>query len=182
MTLTDKARDLAKSLHAGHTRRSGASFFNAHLDPVARKVASRGGSDLAVASAYLHDAPEDIGEYTRNDIADLSPEILIVVDQLTEVGNTWQERKDSYLAKVAGMYYAALLISLCDKIVTGYDFINEWSDGNFGKRPDETLWFYDELTQRYQARAHELEAQQILLPSFEELSGVLAQMKALRHA
>ena len=169
--LTDKARILAQQLHAGQVRRvSGAPFFEAHLYPVAMKVAANQGDDLAIAAAYLHDAPEDVGTYTREMIRTLSPQILRIVDLLTEQGKkeNWEERKESYLTHIRQYDARSLLISLCDKCVTGHDFIAEWEQGAFGKRPERICWFYTQLWHAYYDRAVSLEVSYDIL--LEELA------------
>lgn len=148
-----QARDLARILHSAQVRReSGRPFFEAHLEPVAELVRANGGDELAVAAAYLHDAIEDIGAHTRPMIAELSPEVLAIVEQLTERGTSWEEEKQTYIAGVARMDHRALLISLCDKITTSRDFVEEWQQGKFGKHPERVLWFLHALIPAYETR------------------------------
>lgn len=153
MSIVDDSRILALTLHRDHRRRSGANFFNHHIEPVAHLVTINGGDDLAIASAFLHDAPEDIGKWTRTMIGTLSPDVLAIVDALTEDGESWDARKLSYLRKIASMPWQALLISLSDKIITGYDFLDEWKRQDYGARPRKITWFYKELEIRYTNRA-----------------------------
>lgn len=152
--VAEQAYELARELHATQVRReSRRPFFDAHLVPVAELVQANGGDELAVAAAYLHDAIEDVGEHTREPIAALSPELLDIVEQLTERGDTWEEEKEGYVAGVGCMDHRALLVSICDKLTTSHDFIEEWEQGKFGKRPAQILWFLGALQEAYENRA-----------------------------
>src|SRR6266702_8015449 len=145
--------NLAYELHKDQTRReSGHPFFDAHLVPVAEMVQANGGDDLAIAAAYLHDAIEDIGPHTREQIVAISPDVLAIVEQLTERGDSWQEEKSGYVAGVAQMDQRALLVSICDKLTNARDFSDEWERGQFGKRPVQIIWFFEQLLDAYGKR------------------------------
>lgn len=178
MPIVNDACNLAQELHASQVRReSGKSFFDAHLVPVAEMVEANGGDELAVAAAYLHDAIEDIGPHTREQIAALSPEILAIVEQLTESGETWEEEKQGYVAGVSRMDKRALLISICDKSCTARDFIGEWKQGKFGKRPGQIIWFFNALQEAYGERDRALERGNLaLLWDLAAMTGELQQL------
>lgn len=172
-----QARALAQLLHKDHKRRSGAPFFEAHLEPVAKMVSEHYCSGEAIAAAYLHDAPEDIGMHTREQIGALSPEVLAIVDMLTEHGETWEEEKQGYVAAVSQMDWRALLISICDKTCNARDFIDEWQQGKFGKRPAQILWFFHALQDAYGERDVELgERNKGLLWNLSALVGEMEEL------
>jgi|SRR5579872_413341 len=159
--LIDAARSLARKAHAGQTRRNGDDFYTAHVARVAQEVNHHTNDPVTIAAAYLHDVPEDCGLQWRDEIGKLNPEVLSIVDALTEPGAgvspkaSWEVRKTGYLASIATMDERALLISMCDKIITGYDFINEWRRGE-GDRKERTHRFYQQLATAYASRCKEL--------------------------
>lgn len=188
--IRDAARSLAQSAHAGQVRReSGLSFFDAHLEPVAHLVQAHSGNYLAVSVAYLHDILEDVpngaellsGFRCSRHFEEVSIRgIASDVEDLTEEGETWEDRKASYLAKVPDMDGSALLVSICDKVITGRDFVSEWQQGKFGKRPERILWFYSALYDAYNARTNDLDEQ--ALPLLAEVSNTLRHLKDLWEA
>ena len=175
-----QACDLAQKLHHGQTRReSGASFFESHLTPVATMVAESGGDSIAIASAWLHDALEDIGGPSAQSIRAVSPMVLAHVMALSEVGDSWEERKASYLQHIPLYDEHELLVSLCDKIVTGRDFISEWSNGKFGKHPARIVWFYGEIAKSYASRASQIGREQIYTDLLKEITLIAAMLTQL---
>jgi len=161
MDIVTCATDLTKKLFEGKKRRSGASVFEAHLAPVASLVAENGGNAAAIAAGLLHDAPEDIGPHTYKDIEAISPEVAEIVRMVTEVGEKadWQGRKDYYLnVLVPAMSWWAMLVSVCDKVTqTDKEFVPEWKNGIFGKRPQMVLLFLKSLLVGYTNSLHALE-------------------------
>lgn len=176
------ACQLARKLHAGQVRReSGRSFFDAHLEKVAGLVGNYTNNDYAIAAAYLHDAIEDVGEHTGEQIAALCPEVLVIVEQLTERGETWEEEKQGYVKAVAQMDWRALLISICDKTCNARDFIDEWKQGKFGKRPTQIIWFFNALQKAYGERDMELGGGGKNKALLWDLSALVGEMQGLHE-
>ena len=180
MDMIEQARALAQELHKNQVRReSGLPFFNAHLVRVAKMVAANGGDELAVAGAYCHDILEDVGAEHAQEIEAISTGILALVEQLTERGETWEEEKQGYVAGVSNMDERALLISICDKTCNAQDFIAEWKQGKFGKRPTQILWFFNELQGAYGRRDLELERFPDYRGLLWDLSALIGEMQSL---
>jgi hypothetical protein len=76
-----------------------------------------------------HDAVEDVGPETREQIGTLSAKVLETVEMLTEQGQSWRERKESYLAGSARL----------DQLITGV--IAGWSSPTIQSRvPGVETW------------------------------------------
>lgn len=58
MSIAGKARHLATAAHAGQVDKAGDAYIG-HPRRVAQRVAGAGGSEFAVAVAWLHDVVED---------------------------------------------------------------------------------------------------------------------------
>lgn len=183
MSIIAQSRDLARTLHASQVRReSRLPFFGAHLEPVAQMVEANGGDAMAIAAAYLHDAIEDIGPHTREQIAAISPELLSIVEQLTEQGETWEEEKQGYVEGVAHMDERALLVSMCDKYCNARDFVEEWKQGKFGKRPGQIIWFFDALIDAYGRRARALGREYPYIELDWDLAALVGRMQEIYNA
>lgn len=61
MRQQDIAYELAQKAHEGQTRRDGVTPYFNHVLDVARIVQMRGGDDLVIAAALLHDTKENCG-------------------------------------------------------------------------------------------------------------------------
>lgn len=120
-----QAADLAASLHDGQTRKASLVPnvpYLSHVMEVAGMVQSAGGSDEAVAAAWLHDVLEDT-DFTEQHLRQVMPPAVVdLVLECTEIGTDgpvkapWQERKDAYITHLAGVSAPALLISVADKL------------------------------------------------------------------
>jgi (p)ppGpp synthase/HD superfamily hydrolase len=180
MTIVDEARDLARQLHAAQVRReSGRSFFETHLTPVAEMVAANGGDELAVAAAYCHDILEDVGEEHMSAIAAISPDLLAIVEQLAERGDTWEDEKQGYVEGVGQMNERALLVSICDKTCNARDFVAEWRQGKLGKRPAQIIWFLGALLEAYEARDRALQRERDYRGLLWDLHALVGEMQEL---
>jgi (p)ppGpp synthase/HD superfamily hydrolase len=118
------AATLAAKLHDGQIRKAslvpGVPYLS-HLMEVAGMVQSAGGSDEAVAAAWLHDVLEDT-DCTTDQIAVMPDTVIRLILECTEIGTSgavkspWQERKDAYIAHLSTVSTEALLISVADKL------------------------------------------------------------------
>jgi (p)ppGpp synthase/HD superfamily hydrolase len=118
------AANLADHWHAGQIRKAslvpGVPYLS-HLMEVAGMVQGAGGTDEAVAAAWLHDVLEDTN-CTTEDISVMPDSVISLILECTEIGTSgpikapWQDRKDAYLAHLATVSAEALLIVVADKL------------------------------------------------------------------
>lgn len=81
----EKAYDLSKKAHAGHTRYSGEPYF-VHPAAVAKILAEYGMDATTIAAGLLHDAVED-GCISREEIEkEFGKELFFIVDGVTKLG------------------------------------------------------------------------------------------------
>ena len=84
MRQQDIAYELAKKAHEGQFRRDGVTPYFNHVVDVARIVQMRGGDDLAIATALLHDTAEDgVLSFSQMKDAGIEDEIIEAVKLLT---------------------------------------------------------------------------------------------------
>ncbi len=163
-TLVAEAAEYARRVHAGDVRKgSGVSYFAGHLEPVATIVADHGGTDVQVAAAYLHDAAEDHGGQARLDeirarfgdavatiVADLSDSLVDTT--AGEAKAPWRQRKERYLASIAGKPEASLVVAAADKLHNASAILEDherlgdelWSRFTTGRAEDQR-WYYESL-------------------------------------
>lgn len=167
----ERACALAREAHAGQVRKgTGRSYFDGHLEPVARLVAEAGGSDVQVAAAYLHDAAEDAGGPTMlvriageigEEVADLVEDLS---DSLVDTASgapkeAWGSRKRRYLADLRDAPVAVLEVSVADKYDNARAILDDharlgpavWELFN-ESRPEYQLWYYRSLDRVFRAR------------------------------
>jgi len=126
-SLIIRAATLAEELHKGQKRKAsivpGVPYLS-HLMEVAGMVQGAGGSEVAIAAAWLHDAVEDTD--AANAIQRIAEEcgqaVLDLVLECTEIGTKqevkapWKARKDAYIEHLLSVSAEALLISTADKL------------------------------------------------------------------
>ncbi|MGO1727582.1 HD domain-containing protein [Glutamicibacter ardleyensis] len=78
------AEAIARRAHRGQVDKSGADYIT-HPARVAATVHEQGGTDTAVAAAWLHDVIEDC-EFTASDLlaAGISQDVVMAVDSVTK--------------------------------------------------------------------------------------------------
>lgn len=162
--LVERAAAYARQVHAGDVRKgSDVSYFDGHLEPVARIVADDGGSPVQVAAAYLHDTAEDHGGETR--LADVrarfGDEVADIVADLSDslVDTTsgaqkapWRPRKEAYLAGLATTPATSLAVAAADKLHNATSVLDDhdrlgddlWSRFTTGRAEDQR-WYYEEV-------------------------------------
>lgn len=162
--LVAQAREYAAEVHASDTRKgSGISYFEGHLEPVARIVRRAGGDSAQVAAAYLHDVAEDHGGQQRlDDIAvrfggDVAAMVRDLSDSLvdTDAGEEkapWLDRKRAYLESLAGKPVRSVEVAAADKLHNATAVRDDYA--RLGPAlwerftvhdPAEHLWYYDRL-------------------------------------
>ena len=162
--LVSQARAYAAEVHAGDTRKgSGESYFDGHLEPVARIVRRAGGDSAQVAAAYLHDAAEDHGgQHRLDDIAvrfggDVAGIVRDLSDSLVDTDNgeqkaPWLERKRAYLQSLAEKPTRSIEVAAADKLHNVTSIRDDYArlgdalwDRFTVTDPAEHLWYYDRL-------------------------------------
>lgn len=169
--VTVRAAAFARSAHDGQLRKgTDLSYFDGHLEPVARLVAEAGGSDTQIAAAYLHDAAEDAGgsamlaqiqEEFGQDVASIVRHLSDSLIDTTagEDKEDWATRKRRYTADLAAAPPSALEVSVADKCHNAESIRDDYRElgpalwGVFNeKRPDYQLWYYSALTRIFERR------------------------------
>jgi (p)ppGpp synthase/HD superfamily hydrolase len=159
------AMEYARILHI--ERRKGTDIpYMAHLLGVASLVMGEAGhvgfpvtEDMIVA-ALLHDAAEDHGGLLRlKDIEfNFGANVARMVDGLSDSlsedpGNkqSWQQRKDAYLARLRDEPADIQLISAADKLYNARSILADYRDigpqvwARFKRGRREQIWYFDEL-------------------------------------
>lgn len=133
-----RAKCLAREVHAGMCVRTVSGDTKPqleHLQEVADLVWAGGGSDIEIASAWLHDSVEDT-ETTVEEIQEKFGEIIAeIVHGLTDTdvmkGLPMLERKKSQALKIATQNDSAKTIKIADQIsnvrLMAIDPIDTWS-------------------------------------------------------
>lgn len=162
--LVARAREYAAEVHAGDVRKgSRISYFEGHLEPVARIVRRAGGDSAQVAAAYLHDAAEDHGGQQRlDDIAvrfggDVASIVRDLSDSLVDTDGgadkaPWFERKRTYLESLAGKPVRSVEVAAADKLHNATAVRDDYArlgaklwDRFTVRDPAEHLWYYERL-------------------------------------
>ena len=154
--------------------------YLAHLLQVTVWVAEHGGNEDQLIAAVLHDYLEDIpGASAATLCEQFGPEAARLVEGLSDATDAehkpaWQQRKVTYLRRLAAEPDELKLISACDKlhnarsIARDLDRVGEAVWDRFKGKRDGTLWYYRAvLTALGQGWSHALLA---------ELTGVVEQL------
>lgn len=117
--LVYKSMNLAIRYHAKGVRKDGSPELG-HPFRVFMLVAAAGGDYMAQGGSLLHDSLEGISPAERlrreQQIRMLSPELLVVVRELTDDEGTTEARKAGQLLKYGSASFRAGLIKLCDRL------------------------------------------------------------------
>ena len=177
----ENALEYAARLHRDQRRKGTDIPYINHLLAVASLVGENGGTEDEVIAALLHDGPEDQGGLpTLEDIrANFGDEVAEIVDGCTDTYQDpkppWRERKERYLAHLAGAPDSVRLVSSADKlhnaraVLSDYRTVGEdlWSRFNGGK--EGTLWYYQAVVDTLQDGG----------PIVEELDRVVVELGTL---
>ena len=139
--LVERARALARDAHAGQLRKAGNLPYFAHLEAVARLLASHGYEDeILLASAYLHDLLEDRPAFAQRLRSEMPKEVVETVEALTETKRDASGHERDKAARFAdyvrvlGSGTAAALralpVSCADKIDNAQSLVAAERDGH----------------------------------------------------
>ncbi|MCA9750842.1 MAG: HD domain-containing protein [Gemmatimonadetes bacterium] len=145
---------LAVELHRGQTRKGGSAPYVLHPFAVAALVADHGGTEDEIAAALLHDAIEDSGgDAARARLRDeLGPNVLAIVEGCTDTDRVpkppWRERKEAFIASLAGAPASVRLVIAADKLHNARTTRRDlerlgpvvWERFRGGR--DGSLWYY----------------------------------------
>lgn len=179
----ENALEYAARLHRNQRRKGTNIPYITHLLAVASIVGENGGTEDEVVAALLHDGPEDQGgEPTLEDIrVRFGDEVAEIVDGCTDTYEDpkppWRERKEHYLAHLAGAPSSVRLVSSADKlhnaraVLSDYRTLGEelWTRFNGGK--EGTLWYYRAVVDTLRGESPVVEELDRVVTDLETLSG-----------
>jgi (p)ppGpp synthase/HD superfamily hydrolase len=179
----DHALLYASRLHRDQVRKGTSTPYITHLLAVASIVGENGGTEDEVVAALLHDAPEDQGgEATLQEIRDqFGDGVAETVDGCTDTYETpkppWRERKERYLAHLAGASGSVRLVSSADKlhnsraVLADYRLLGEDLWTRFNGKKEGTLWYYRAVVDALQGDSPIVEELDRVVTELESLSG-----------
>ncbi len=179
----DEALQWASRLHADQVRKGTDIPYFAHLVAVTGLVLENGADEDVAIAALLHDACEDQGgmkillEIDKR----YGPRVAGIVEALSDTFEDpkppWRERKESYVASIAGESEDALLVAAADKlhnvrtIIYDYRAVGEELWERFSCSRDDVLWYYRAMvTEMRKVWEHSL---------LEELDRRVSELEAL---
>ncbi len=179
----ERAVVYAARVHGDHYRKGTHIPYVTHLLAVAAIVGENDGTENEMVAALLHDAPEDRGgearlEGIRLRFGDAVAEIVAgCTDTYADPKPPWRERKERYLAHLAGASDPVRLVSAADKlhnarsVLSDYRAVGEdlWSRFTGGR--EGTLWYYRAVVDALAAKHDE--------PLVEELDRVVHELELL---
>jgi (p)ppGpp synthase/HD superfamily hydrolase len=178
-----KAFAYAARLHARQRRKGTNKPYIGHLMSVASIVIAHGGDEEMAIAALLHDAVEDAGglKRLREIRKKFGKRVAEIVDGCTDAYGEpkppWLERKETYIARVAGEPEDTRLVSAADKLSNARDILEDVrADGDaaferFQGKKDGTLWYYRRLVEVFRAAGTN--------PLVEELDRVVRELEKL---
>jgi (p)ppGpp synthase/HD superfamily hydrolase len=116
--LIKRAESFARSRHLGQFRKGDAQEpYIIHVEEVAQLVNAWGGSENAIAVAWLHDTVEDCPPTSFDEIAqEFGEQVTSIVREMTDDKSLPKtERKKMQIVNAAKKSEAACLIKLADK-------------------------------------------------------------------
>lgn len=120
-SLVQRAADFAKKAHEGQQRKYTGDPYFVHCEAVALKVKARGGNNVQIAAAYLHDTIEDCGVTEEEIRSEFGPKVAKLVVELTDVFTSeafpylnrfLRKRLEAY--RLGAISKEAKLIKYCD--------------------------------------------------------------------
>lgn len=160
---------LAVGLHRRQARKGTAIPYASHLLAVAASVLEHGGGEDQAIAALLHDAiedqhsserPEDLKAEIRRLFGREVLDIVLACSDSPSADKTleWEARKQAYVAHLAHVSDAALLVSLADKahnaraLLRDYEAQGEALWSRFSGGREGTLWYYRALVEAFRGR------------------------------
>jgi (p)ppGpp synthase/HD superfamily hydrolase len=158
-----EALSYAFQLHAQQLRKDGKTPYISHLLSVAALVLEDGGDEDEAIAALLHDAVEDQGVTIATLRERFGDRVATIVNGCSEqrvAGQTWQQRKQSYLDHLQQSSPEVCRVSLADKLhnlrslVADLEMNGEVVWQRFNSPKANQLWYYQSLSTIFQARSH----------------------------
>jgi (p)ppGpp synthase/HD superfamily hydrolase len=164
MILTNRFRDalvFAFDLHREQERKGSGVPYVAHLLGVSSLAMEHGADEDGAIAALLHDAVEDQGgPAILSEIeARFGPRVARIVSACTDSTETpkppWRERKERYVAHLAGAPPDAQLVSACDKLYNARAILADYREvgdalwERFTAGRDGVLWYYRALADAF---------------------------------
>ena len=118
LDLVKRAERFARERHAGQFRKGAAREpYTIHLEEVASLVEKWGGSEEAIATAWLHDTVEDCPPTSHEDlVAEFGDRVANFVAELTDDKSLPKpKRKELQIANASKKTPEAALVKLADK-------------------------------------------------------------------
>ncbi|MDH4062951.1 MAG: HD domain-containing protein [Acidobacteriota bacterium] len=158
----ESALRLAYRVHRGQIRKGTGIPYIAHILGVAAIALEHGANEDEAIGALLHDAAEDGGGEAmlaeiRAQFGDAAGDIVLgCSDSLVEdpaEKRPWIERKEAYVAHLAGAGASVCLVSAADKlhnvraIARDYRRHGEAVWTRFAGGREGTLWYYEAVSQ-----------------------------------
>jgi GTP pyrophosphokinase len=172
LELIKKAYQTAERMHEGQLRRSGEPYI-IHPVETAKILADLGMDDQTIIAGLLHDVVEDT-EYTEEMLEeDFGPDIVLLVDGVTKLGNLVFETKEEAQAENMRKMFLAmskdirvLIIKLADRL-HNMRTIDYMPPNKIKEKCKETLEIYAPLANRLGMFNMKFELEDIALKHLE---------------
>jgi GTP pyrophosphokinase len=157
----EEALSYATRLHSQQERKVDGTPYVLHLLGVCSLVLEYGGGEVEAIAALLHDAVEDQGGAPRlREIRErFGDEVAAIVDGCSDTDQVpkppWRERKENYIARLAGESPAVQLVSCADKLfnarsmTAAYRRLGGELWDSFNAPKEGHLWYYRALVETY---------------------------------
>ncbi|MGN1350557.1 MAG: RelA/SpoT family protein [Anaerovoracaceae bacterium] len=172
LDLIKKAYETAEKMHHGQLRKSGEPYI-IHPVAAARILAELGMDEQTIIAGLLHDIVEDT-EYTEDMLREeFGPEVALLVDGVTKLGNLVFETKEEAQAENLRKMFLAmskdirvLIIKLADRL-HNMRTIDYMSPEKIREKSKETLEIYAPLANRLGMFNMKFELEDIALKHLE---------------
>jgi (p)ppGpp synthase/HD superfamily hydrolase len=153
----------AAQIHGTQVRKDTTIPYLSHLLGTCSIALDYGAGEHEAIAALLHDAIEDghPTEAARAAVWSFGDEVGRIVEGCTDSHThpkpPWRERKEAYLARLAGEGRSILLVSASDKLHNARSIVRDlravgeglWT--RFGPAKHEVLWYYRSLVTAFRA-------------------------------
>lgn len=168
----NRALNMAAEAHAGQVRKCAENVLGVPLPYITHPVAvcvlvqRYGGNEDQLIGALLHDVLEDGGAQWAGPIREAFGAVVLEIVEFCTDGvpdsaghkRPWRERKEAYLAHLAGADGPGLLVSASDKLANLQAILLDlhelgdavWSRFTGGR--DGSLWYYQKLVEAFSGR------------------------------
>lgn len=187
--LVRKAYTFAEKAHAGQKRYSGEPYFDAHVVPVAKTLATIGVDAKTIVGGLLHDTLEDAHLPEGTIRKEFGEEIFFLVEGVTKLGKLKYRGLDRHVESLRKFFIAiaqdvnVVIIKLADRLhnVSTLEYVPEAKRKRIAM---ETLEIYAPIAERLgmwkiKAELEDYSFKYAYPKEYEEISGIL---KARKHA